>query len=203
MNVDEQIERLIGLGLHDRAGTTEDRFRELAGSMIDTDDALVVIHPSVVPASNFADLLVREGKPGFVVEDMTDIDEFAPIDSLDIPDAPLYLVRNVRRGDEMRNWSPVEALESMTASGRTPLTVNEGISWLLQQPELLEPNHCFMCIGSRKPKNKGLDSRTPALWISGGTGRDGRERRGAPKLGWCWANNRHSWLGFASAAERI
>ncbi|MCG8654767.1 DUF5701 family protein [Yimella sp. NH-Cas1] len=31
----------------------------------------------------------------------------------------------------------------------------------------------------------------------------GRERRDAPKLGWCWANNRYSWLGFASAAERI
>ncbi|WP_240796018.1 DUF5701 family protein [Yimella sp. RIT 621] len=31
----------------------------------------------------------------------------------------------------------------------------------------------------------------------------GRERRDAPKLGWCCANNRYSWLGFASAAERI
>ena len=30
------------------------------------------------------------------------------------------------------------------------------------------------------------------------TGRDGSERRGAPKVGWCWAGNRHTWLGFAS-----
>jgi hypothetical protein len=59
-----------------------------------------------------------------------------------------------------------------------------------------------MTIGSRKPKARGLDARTPALWISGGTGRDGKERRGAPKVGWCWANNRHTWLGFASASGR-
>ncbi|WP_369693045.1 DUF5701 family protein, partial [Dietzia timorensis] len=38
--------------------------------------------------------------------------------------------------------------------------------------------------------------------ISGGTGRDGAERKGAPKVGWCWAGNRHTWLGFASAAGR-
>ena len=47
------------------------------------------------------------------------------------------------------------------------------------------------------------DSRTPAVWISNGTGRDGAGNRNAPKVGWCWADNRHSWLGFASAASRI
>ncbi|MGW5065066.1 DUF5701 family protein, partial [Streptomyces cyaneofuscatus] len=29
--------------------------------------------------------------------------------------------------------------------------------------------------------------RAPAIWISNGTGRDGGERRNAPKVGWCWA----------------
>ncbi|MDF2824427.1 MAG: hypothetical protein K0R68_1835, partial [Mycobacterium sp.] len=47
-----------------------------------------------------------------------------------------------------------------------------------------------------------LDSRTPALWISNGAGRDGGARRDAPKVGWCWAGNRHTWLGFASVAGR-
>ena len=41
-------------------------------------------------------------------------------------------------------------------------------------------------------------ARTPAIWISGGTGRDGAQNTGAPKVGWCWHNNHHSWLGFAS-----
>ena len=119
-----------------------------------------------------------------------------------MPDAPLYLVQDVDRGDELRNWSPNEALPELTGRGRTPLTVSEGISWLLQEPKVLEPNHCFMTIGSRKRTAKGLDARTPALWISGGTGRDGRSRAGAPKVGWCWAGNRHTWLGFASARRR-
>ncbi len=73
---------------------------------------------------------------------------------------------------------------------------------MLQQPDRLEPNKCFMTIGSRKPTARGLDARTPAIWISGGTGRDGVARRGAPKVGWCWAGNRHTWLGFASTGGR-
>lgn len=43
---------------------------------------------------------------------------------------------------------------------------------------------------------------SPAIWISNGTGRDGCERRNAVKVGWCWAGNRHTWLGFASATDR-
>ena len=46
------------------------------------------------------------------------------------------------------------------------------------------------------------DDAQNSIWISGGTGRDGRERRDAPKIGWCWARNRHTWLGFASASGR-
>jgi hypothetical protein len=164
---------------------------------------VVTVHPSLVPASRLAALLSRGGKAGFVVEDMTDLDEFAPIDSVTVPDRPLYLVDDLTRGDDLRDRSPEEALPVIVERGRTPLTVSEGISWLLQRPGLLEPNHCFMTIGSRKPGSRGgLDARTPAIWISGGTGRDGRAHRDAPKVGWCWARNRHTWLGFASAAGR-
>lgn len=73
---------------------------------------------------------------------------------------------------------------------------------MLQQHEALVDNHCFMTIGSRRPKPRGgYDARTPALWISRGTGRDGKDRRGAPKLGWCWWNNHHTWLGIGSVAD--
>jgi hypothetical protein len=103
----------------------------------------------------------------------------------------------------MANWSPDEALPAITARGRSPLTLGEGLHWLLQQPGVLERNRCFMTIGSRLRTPAGrLDTRTPALWLSNGTGRDGKERKGAPKVGWCWAGNRHTWLGFASAAGR-
>jgi hypothetical protein len=136
------------------------------------------------------------------VVDMPDVDEFVPRADVAVPSGPLYVVAGIDRGDDMLNWSPDEALPEIVGRGRTPLTISEGICWLLQEPERLERNRCFMTIASRKPKPRGMDARTPAIWISGGTGRDGRERRGAPKVGWCWAGNRHTWLGFASAESR-
>lgn len=201
----EQLERLIALGVTRLAHLTDDELRSLAADLVPRagGTALLVVHPSLVPASRLAPLLDRDGRPGFVVEDMTDLDDFLPVEPVLVPDRSLYLIDEPERGDEMRDWSPEEAMTAIHGRGRSPLTVSEGISWLLQRPELLEPNHCFMTIGSRKLRPRGgLDARTPAIWISGGTGRDGRERRGAPKVGWCWARNRHTWLGFASTAAR-
>ena len=202
MTIAEQVHHLVDLGVADLAGLTEAELRAHGRGLPEDPDALVVVHPALVPPSRLAGLLTHRGKPGFVVADMTDLDAFAPLSGLTIPDTPLYLAHDVDRGDELRNWSPDEALPALTARGRTPLTVNEGVSWLLHEPQLLEPNHCFMTIGSRLARGSRLDARTPAIWISGGTGRDGAARRHAPKVGWCWAGNRHTWLGFASASHR-
>lgn len=198
-----QAERLIDLDLHTRAGLSADALREFAARAgADRTDALLAIDPALAPPSSLAPLMRRGEKPGFVVEDMTDVDAFAPT-GVDLPDTSLYLVKAPERGDEFENASPAEALEAITAAGRSPLLLTEGLLWVLQVPEVLERNHCFMTIGSRTRTASGrLDSRTPALWISGGTGRDGKERKDAPKLGWCWWNNRHTWLGIASAGGR-
>lgn len=196
-----QTARLIALGVHDLAGLTATAFADLVPDAPEGDGVLVV-SPSLVPAADLAPLLTKGDQPGFVVTDMTDLADFVPRPDEVVPDAPLYWITDIERGDEMAGWSPDEALPAIRERGRHPLTVSEGISWLLQEPERLERNRCFMTIASRKPKAKGLDARTPAIWISNGTGRDGRERKGAPKVGWCWAGNRHTWLGFASAAAR-
>ena len=167
-------------------------------------EQLLVVHPDIAPASTLARQLRLNGKVGFVVSDMTDVDDFAPIPSVALPDAPSYVLRDVDRGDALANWSPDEALRAIEDAGRTPLTLTEGLQWLLQRPEVLERNHCFMTIGSRRRKLDGsLDARTPAVWISNGTRRDGVANRNAPKVGWCWAGNRHTWLGFASASGRF
>ena len=195
-----QAERLIELGIHRIAGLDADRLRKVP----DHEGALLVVHPSLVAASALAPLLRLKDKPGFVVTDMADVDEFTPISSVELPHAPLYLVRDVDRGDGMLNWSPDEALPAITEAGRTPLTLTEGLHWVLQRPEMLSRGRCFMTIASRRRKPDGaLDARTPAVWISNGTGRDGAARRNAPKVGWCWAGNRHTWLGFASASGRF
>jgi hypothetical protein len=204
MLVADQLTLLASLGVPALAGLTDAEFQRLGSRLPEHSGAVVALHPSAVPPSALTPLLRRSDKPGFVVSDMVDVDRFAALPELDIPDEPLYLVADVTRGDELRNWSPDEAYAEFTKHGRTPLTLNEGICWILTQPEVLEPNHCFMTIGSRKEKANGtLDTRTPALWISGGTGRDGAINRGAPKVGWCWAGNRHTWLGFASGSGRI
>ncbi|MGP4976808.1 DUF5701 family protein [Brachybacterium tyrofermentans] len=199
----EQAERLIALEVHTLAGLPEQALRsavEQWGS--DRTDALLAIDPALAPPSALTPLLRRGDKPGFVVEDMTDVDQFAPT-GLELGREALYLVEGLERGDEYENWSAEEALPAITGRDRTPLLLSEGLHWVLQQGEILERGHCFMTIGSRLTKPTGkLDSRTPALWISNGTGRDGKDRQDAPKLGWCWWGNRHTWLGFASAARR-
>ena len=196
----EQAERLIELDVHRLAGLPADRLRNLP----DCADSLLVVHPGLAAASALAPLLRVNGKPGFVVTDMSDVDEFTPIATVKLPDAPLYLIRDLDRGDAMANWSPDEALPAIADAGRTPLTLTEGLHWLLHRPDALARGRCFMTIGSRRRKpGSSLDARTPAVWISNGTGRDGPANRDAPKVGWCWAGNRHTWLGFASASGRF
>ncbi|HEX7349967.1 MAG TPA: DUF5701 family protein [Brachybacterium sp.] len=201
--LEDQARRLIDLALHALAGLTAQQLHDAAAQWgSERTDALLVIDPALAPPSDLIPLLRRGEKPGFVVEDMTDVDAFAPT-GVELPTGPLYLVEGLDRGDEFENASPAEALAALTAAGRTPLLLTEGIHWALQHPDIIERNHCFMTIGSRQRKPNGaLDSRTPALWISNGTGRDGTHRKDAPKLGWCWWNNRHTWLGIASAARR-
>ena len=192
----DRAERLIELGVAEIGGVPAEQLRAAAERV--GDGVLVVRH---APPSALAPLLEHRGRRGFVVTDMTDADDFGP--TVDLPDAPVYVLSGLDRGDAMANWSPDEALPAIAAAGRTPLTLTEGLCWLLQEPGLLERNHCFMTIGSRRRRRDGtLDARTPAIWISNGTGRDGRDRKDAPKIGWCWAGNRHTWLGIASAAGR-
>ncbi|GAB2685211.1 DUF5701 family protein [Thalassiella azotivora] len=158
---------------------------------------VVVVSRTLVPAEASLPLLDRGGKPGFVSADLADIGRFVPADDADRAPADVYLLVDVERGDDYLDRTPDEAVPAIRDRDRTPLTWDEGVALLTHRPDLLEPGRCFMT-----PASRCGDRRVPALWISGGTGKDGRERRGAPKLGWCWAGNRHTWLGHASAATR-
>lgn len=199
-SLSDQLARIVALGLPERCGVEVAELERAAAD--DPGDALLVIHPTLARPSLLAPLLSLDDRPGFVVEDMVDVDDFAPIEQARPPAAPVQLLVGPERGDEFADRSPDEVLPELLAAGRTPLLLSEGIQWALQVPEVLERNHCFMTIGSRLVRAGRADRRTPALWISNGTGRDGRERRGAPKVGWCWAGNRHTWLGVASAQDR-
>ena len=91
-SLSDQAERLIELDVHRIAGLPADRLRNLP----DIAGSLLVVHPELAPASALAPLLRVNGKPGFVVTDMSDVDEFMAISSVNLPDAPLYLVTRPR-----------------------------------------------------------------------------------------------------------
>lgn len=195
-SVADQAETLFELGA--TGPLTPDVLRKEAAALPGGTGLLVV---AGLRPSEIAPLLRHAGRPGFVVEDMTDADDFAP--TADVPDAPVWLLADPDRGDDLQNASPAEAEADLAARGRVPMLLTEGVQWVLQAPGVLERNHCFMTTGSRLRRPNGrYDARTPALWISNGTGRDGRDRRDAPKVGWCWWNNRHTWLGFGSGTRR-
>ncbi len=112
---------------------------------------------------------------------------YRPIPEVELPDPAAYLLLDVDRGEEFLDVRPEEALPVILGRGRTPLTIEEGIAVVTHAPSVLEKNRCFMLSGSRRG-----DRRVPAMWIS--------ER--APKLGWCWDGNPHTWLGVASTGGR-
>src|SRR5699024_1373230 len=106
----DQAKRLIDLGVPESAqgalsgaellaAATELTERSPAGS-------LLVVSESLLPASVLAPLMMLPGSPGaddsgprgFVVEDMTDVDSFAPT-GVDVPDAAVYALADPSRGD--------------------------------------------------------------------------------------------------------
>jgi hypothetical protein len=215
--LDRQVERLTSLGYGDLTGLGDQGLRSAVEPLRETVVArtahlqdrqpsavpfVLVVAPRLAPPLHTMPLITRgtrAPKPGFVSPDLQDVDRFVPIEGVDVPDVDVYLLLDVHRGDEYLGQRPDEALPQITALGRTPLTVAEGIALVTLFGQVLEKNRCFMLLGSRCG-----DRRVPALWISGGSARDGgTARRGAAKLGWCWAGNHHTWLGHASAAQRV
>lgn len=200
---DSQLDQLVRLDYPALAGMPESAFRDLVAPL----RARAVHGAAGLPAPTAArvpfllvitrDLigveprlalttLAGKNKPGFLdrhyAED--DLPRFDPIKELEVPAGPAYLLFDVDRGEEFRNLAPAAAMEGMTAQDRLPLTIDEGLAFITLHPAALASNRCFSLVGSRCG-----DKRVPALWIS----------QGAPKLGWCWYGNPHTWLGSASA----
>ncbi|MER7894186.1 DUF5701 family protein [Micromonospora sp. NPDC094482] len=201
---DRQLDRLVELGYPALAKLTVDDFRELvdplrAAAVAGAADLpaptegrvpfLLVITRELVPVEDRLALTTLAGKrkPGFLDRHYAegDLARFDPIKELEVPAGPAYLLFDVDRGDEdTLNLAPSSAMEVITGQGRLPLTIDEGLAFVTLYPAALAKNKCFSLVGSRCG-----DKRVPAIWIS----------QGAPKLGWCWYGNPHTWLGSASA----
>ena len=70
-SLEQQAERLIALGVADRAGIPHEELRQVRGTGL--ANALLVIHPERAPASTLAPLVEHDGKGGFVVADMVGV----------------------------------------------------------------------------------------------------------------------------------
>lgn len=207
---DDQVDRLIALGYPALAGLCEDRFRALLDPLRPVALALeesapdpeagrvryvVVLTREVVDPELTVPLLRLHtasgpgSRPGIVDRNhgASGLADYHPTEA-SAPPSSAYLLVDVERGEEFCNVRPEDATAVVLGRGRSPLTIEEGIALVTQVPPLLEKNKCFMLAGSRRG-----DRRVPALWIS----------EGAPKLGWCWDGNPHTWLGLANAGARM
>jgi hypothetical protein len=162
-----------------------------ANSGVEGQSFVLIPAPSWVDVEALVPLMTLAGgsRPGVLDRNhgSEGVSPYSALPGLGVPPDDPYLLVDVERGEEFCDVRPGDAVVEIAKRGRTPLTILEGIMLQLVRPDLLVKNRCFMLAGSRRG-----DRRVPALWISGG----------APKLGWCWEGNPHSWLGTASAAER-
>jgi hypothetical protein len=148
---------------------------------------VAVVGAESLPTAEAMSRVLDRGKPGRVDMNPLQPADFAPIATVEVP-GPAYLLLDVDLGARFRDVTPEAALVRIAEEGRTPLTIDEGVSVLLQVPDALTARTAFSLLASRRG-----DQRVPALWTSAG----------APRLGWCWDRNPHSWLGSASAALRV
>ena len=195
LEFDRQIDALVMTGLPEALDLAEQCFRACVEPLRDLLPAaepegsaipfvVVVPHLPVIPV---LEAVHTAGGQGFTTMEDDDLARFRPLPELQVPAGP-YLLLDVDPGADTLNVPPAEVLPRLTAAGRSPLTIAEGLAVLVSDPGVLRGRNCFSLLGSRAG-----DKRVPALWVSA--------RR--PRLGWCYQGAPHTWLGSASCAGRL
>lgn len=206
-NVDTEFERqvqnLVDKNYPEFAGITEQELRALAQPLqakledLQNDRKngipfLLVVSSSLVSSEHAMSKVFANKQQGSVVTTPVKPTDFQEIKGIETPNAQIYLLTNFNTGKEFLNISPEDCLKTILARGRTPLTLDEGVALVTHFPEVLTDKEKYNCIqmpGSRIPG----DQRVPSIWMS----------YKKPRLGWCWDRNIHTWLGSASASDRI
>jgi hypothetical protein len=199
--LDRQVQNLVDRGYHELVGMSEDAFRgalrQLAatvdtlppGTAVAADDHIpFVIVVNRAPTADAAARMTLKDSAAILMLAPEEVARFTPVAGVSVPEGLAYLLVDIDTGSEFCNVAPARALPVVDGRGRTVLTIAEGVALVTHRPDMLRKNKCFSLLASRCG-----DKRVPAIWISGR----------APKLGWCWAGNPHSWLGSASAGARI
>lgn len=198
-----QISNLIQKGYPSITGQSEEDFRKqlepLRQKVVELEHAgvfaqkgevpfVIVIKREWIDAERAMQLVERKNKAGFSIMASEELNRFAPIEGIELPEGVAYLLVDIDTGQETLNVTPIQAMEIIKNENRSPLTIEEGVALITHFPEVVKKNNGFSLLASRCG-----DKRVTALWIS----------EGRPKLGWCWAGNPHTWLGSASCQYRF
>jgi hypothetical protein len=197
---DRQVENLVHRGYPKLAGLPEDVFLERLAPLRDRlravprgDDAaripfVIVVDCRLISPHAAMSLVELGGRRGFTTMEAEDLERFRAVEGIALPPGVAYLLADVETGGDTLNVTPDEAMTTILAEGRSPLTIEEGVAMVTHHPDVLRTLNCFSMLGSRCG-----DRRVTALWIS----------KGRPRLGWCWAGAPHAWLGSASCGGRL
>ncbi|WP_289139552.1 DUF5701 family protein [uncultured Brevibacillus sp.] len=200
---ERQISNLIQKGYPRITGQSEEDFRKqvepLRQKVVELEHAgisaqkgevpfVIVIKRDWIDAERAMQLVERKNKAGFSIMASEELNRFAPIEGIELPEGFAYLLVDIDTGQETLNVTPNLAMEMIKNENRSPLTIEEGVALITHFPEIVKKNNGFSLLASRCG-----DKRVTALWIS----------EGKPKLGWCWAGNPHTWLGSASCQYRF
>lgn len=195
LEFDRQVDALARTGLPELLDLQDSCFRasleplrDLLPPSVQAGEGIpfVVVLPHL-PVVEVLGAVHGAGGNGFTTMEPGDLARFRALPELDVPGAP-YLLLDVETGPETLDRPPAVAAEAITARGRTPLTIAEGVALLVADPGVLRSRNCFSLLGSRAG-----DKRVPALWVSA--------KR--PRLGWCYQGAPRSWLGTASCGGRL
>ena len=196
---DRQVQTYREVGLPALAALTDAAFTALVEPLrpaaehatASTDDripfALVVTSQLATPDRTLPSVRWKN-TTGWTEYTADELAAYRPIEGVDVPGTSAYLVTDVDTGRATLDVRAKDAVPIITGEGRSPLTVDEGVSLLLLWPGILKERNAFFLPGARD-----ATKRVAALWVS----------KGHPRLGWCWEGNPHTWLGSASCGERV
>lgn len=202
---DKQVQSLVQNGYPRIVGISESKFIKLFEPLrakvenLDLPDSdfemgyipfVIVVKNALISTDTAMSLVKKEGKTGITKLFPHEPTDFKTISEVKVPDSNVYLLIEIDRGKDNINQPPSEAMKKIVGSGRSPLTIDEGVAIVTHYPEFLTKNNCFSLLASRHTG----DQRVPAIWINANKN---------PNLGWCWNGNPHTWLGSASCKIRI
>ena len=172
---DRQSQTLVDAGYPALAGLDEAGFRAMLEplrrpSRAATSSAptripfAIVVSSALVSADRALPALHWKATTGWTELTADELATFRPIEGVAVPEAPVYLVTDVDTGQETLGVRARDALPAILGEGRTPLTIDEGVSLLALFPGILRERNAFFLPGShrarRLPRSRTSEERS-------------------------------------------